>query len=79
MTTHYITTEVGIDMEDFHDDDLISELQGRGYTIIKDEAGYINDSVFALYQEWLADEGDRDNRFDKALRKFFSQHLNKNI
>ena len=79
MTTHYITTEVAINIEDFHDDDLISELQYRGYTVIKDKAGYINDDVFALYQEWLADEGDNDRRFDKALRKFFSKQLNKNL
>ena len=79
MTTRYITTEVGIDLEDFNDDDLIDELEYRGYTIIKDEAGYINNEVFALYQEWLADEGDNDRRFEKALRNFFSKHLNKNL
>lgn len=79
MTSHYITTEVEINLDEFTDDELIEEMQERGYVVVKDEAGYINDEVYALYQEWLADEGDNDRRFDKALREFFSKHLNKNI
>lgn len=65
---------VHIDMNEFDDDELIAELENRGY-IITDED--VLDDIFDLYKEWLDDQGDRDNRFEKAMRKFFEKHLKK--
>ena len=76
---HYITTKVDVDLADFDDDEIIEELQSRDYIVTKKPHQWVDDEVFALYQEWLADEGDNDRRFDKALRAFFSKMLNKNV
>jgi hypothetical protein len=79
MTRHYITTEVEVDLDNFDDEDLIEVLQDRGYKIVKNHEAWVSESVWKLYQDWLHDEGDNDRRFDKSLRKFFSEQLNKNI
>lgn len=65
---------VHIDMNEFDDDELIAELENRGYTITDEN---VLDDIFDLYKEWLDDQGDRDNRFEKAMRKFFEKHLKK--
>ena len=66
------------DISDFDDWDLISELQSRKYTVVKEGEAWVNDAVWELYQEWLTVEGD-SNRFDKSLREFFSNLLDKNV
>ena len=68
--------EVDIDMDDFNTEDLIEELESRGeYNGI--DSDEIIDDIFALYKEWMDDQGDRDTRFEKAMRAFFEKHLNK--
>jgi hypothetical protein len=64
--------EVEVDLDDFDTEDLIDELRSRGE--YEDE---MLDDIFALYKEWMDDQGDRDTRFEKAMRKFFEKHLNK--
>ena len=50
-----ITTEVDIDLDDFYDDDLVEELEGRGYSVYKNNAGdqdlidCIEDRGFTVY------------------------------
>ena len=61
------------DLDDFDDWEIAEEFKSR-------KLGHdVNDAIFKLYQDWLADEGDNDRRFDKALRAFFSKQLDKNI
>lgn len=76
MVRIYKEMEVCVDLEDFDTEDLIEELESRG-----EYEGFDNkkmlDDVFALYKEWVDDQGDRDNRFEKAMRAFFSKYLNK--
>ena len=68
--------EVCVDLEDFDTEDLIEELESRGeYNGI--DSDEIIDDIFALYKEWMDDQGDRDNRFEKSMRAFFSKYLNK--
>ena len=64
--------EVEVDLDDFDTEDLIDELRSRGE--YEDE---MLDDIFALYKEWMDDQGDRDTRFEKAMRAFFEKHLNK--
>jgi hypothetical protein len=71
----YIDVEVCLD--EWRDDELIEELNDRGYNVDKGDYNVIIDDIFALYKEWLDDKGDRDNRFEKAMRAFFEKHLNK--
>lgn len=77
----YKTVCVEVDMDEWYDDELIKELNERGYQIVEEEQGAdleeIKDDIAALYNEWLDDQGDRDNRFEKSMRKFFEKHLNK--
>jgi len=79
--TFYTDAEIEVDLGEWDDEDLIEELESREYTVIKGDdhpdMHDMKDEIFALYKEWLSDQGDRDNRFEKAMRKFFEKHLNK--
>jgi len=63
-------------LDDFEDWEIYEEFENRK---LDKQSEHLEDSIFALYEEWLADEGDNDRRFDKALRAFFSKHLDKNL
>jgi hypothetical protein len=72
----YIDVEVCLD--EWDDEDLVEELTERGYSVDKGvPKSEVLDDIFALYKEWLDDKGDRDTRFEKAMRAFFEKHLNK--
>jgi hypothetical protein len=69
--------EVWVDeheLNEYNDQDLVNELEKRGYRVYRKGE---NTDVFKLYQAWLDDKGDNDRRFEKALRKFFEESLNK--
>ena len=76
--TFYGEAEIDVDLDEWDDEDLVEELTERGYYVDKciPKNGVLDD-IFALYKEWMDDQGDRDNRFEKAMRKFFEKHLNK--
>jgi hypothetical protein len=84
MTTYrtfYAEAEIDVDLNEWDDDELIKELESREYQITP-SGGHpqyeeMKDDIFALYKEWMDDQGDRDNRFEKAMRKFFEKHLDK--
>jgi hypothetical protein len=73
-----IDTFVDVDLDEWDDEELIGELEDRGYSV-EEKGGdtEVLDDIFELYKEWSNDQGDRDNRFDKAMRKFFEKYLNK--
>ena len=73
-----IDTFVDVDLDEWDDDELIGELEDRGYSV-EEKGGdtEVLDDIFELYKDWSNDQGDRDNRFDKAMRKFFEKYLNK--
>lgn len=77
----YTEAEVEVSLDSWDDDELIEELKNRDYIVLRanEDVEYeeMKDDIFALYKEWLSDKGDRDNRFEKATRKFFEKHLNK--
>lgn len=79
--TFYGEAEIEVDLDEWGDEDLIEELESRDYTVTKGEDHPdmidMKDEIFELYKEWLSDQADRDNRFEKAMRKFFEKHLNK--
>ena len=76
--TFYAEAEIDVDLDEWDDEDLVEELTERGYSVEKGlPKSEIMDDVFALYKEWMDDQGDRDTRFEKAMRKFFEKHLNK--
>jgi hypothetical protein len=82
-----IDTFVDVNLDGWDDEELIGELEDRGYSVEVEDRGYsveekggdteVLDDIYELYKEWANDQGDRDNRFDKAMRKFFEKYLNK--
>ena len=84
-----IDTFVDVDLDEWDDEELIEELEDRGYSVeekggdtlrtpaLRTPGSEVLDDIFELYKDWANDQGDRDNRFDKAMRKFFEKYLNK--
>ena len=76
MVTVWKELEVEVDLDDFDTEDLIDELKSRGEYEGVDNKKMLDD-IFVLYKEWVDDQADRDNRFEKAMRAFFEKYLNK--
>ncbi len=83
-----ITTEVDVDVDlrDFHIDDLMDELEDRGYSVIcRDESiqakERIMDDIHNLYQDFILwnDTMMTNENFGTILKSFFSEHLDKNV
>jgi hypothetical protein len=66
---------VEVDFDDFDTDDLITELEARGYVVSKKRNEFEED-IWNLYQTFITDNGDNNN-MDKELRKFFTKYYNK--
>lgn len=64
---------VEIDLNEFDDDELIKELELRGY-VVTTEAEKTN--IETLYYDWTSLNG---GDFEKKLVKFFSDALGKTI
>lgn len=60
--------EVDINTSEFLDDDLVDELQDRGYTVIKGEIGDIHE-IRELYKDYKA--YGFTEKFQKILEDFF--------
>jgi hypothetical protein len=83
-----ITTEVDVyvDLCDFHIDELTDEIENRGFTVVcKDESleakERIMDDIHNLYQDFILwnDNMTSNENFGTILKKFFSEHLDKNV
>ena len=78
----YVTVRTDVDVEidlyDINTDDLIEELSDRGYVIFK-EKDHKPLSEQAVWDLWLSWQHDKDEFFEKNLKKFFSEHLNINV
>jgi hypothetical protein len=55
-----------IELDELSSEDMIEELEARGYTINKSGS----DSVYELYREYVS-----GNDFDRKLKKFFQEQL----
>lgn len=66
------------DIEDFDDQDLIEELEHRGYFVEKEIPGETTDSISAaiwtLYQAYIT---ETDAGFRRTAAKVFWEHLGK--
>ncbi len=83
-----ITTEVEVDIDlcDLDKDDLIDELEDRGFTVVcRDESleakERIMDDIHNLYQDFILwnDTMMTNENFGTILKNFFSEHLDKNV
>lgn len=60
--------DVDVDLDAFHEDDLVDELQDRGYTVIRGELGDA-DELKELYKDYKA--YGFTEKFQKILEDFF--------
>ena len=57
------------DITDFHDDDLVDELERRDYIVMR--KGTSDDILFKIRQSYILDKPDD---FRKFIEKFLSEH-----
>lgn len=69
-----VLCNVDVDIEEFADEDLISELEDRGYSV--SSKAILDKEIWYLYEIFITDKGD-GSKMDKALRNFFAIYLNK--
>lgn len=64
--------QIEINLNEFNDNDLIEELQSRGYKVIEDGIRIdrlIYNDLFKLFKSW---DCDRPETFDKNMRTFYN-------
>ena len=80
-------TYVRIDMDDIETEDLVEELEARGYTVIEpdgeneniDTINSMEDDIYNLYRDYVEWAGNKSScsSFESALKGFFEKHTNK--
>ena len=78
---------VRIDMDDLETEDLVEELEDRGYTVIEpdgeneniDTINSTEDDIYNLYRDYVqwTDNKSSCSSFESALKRFFEKHTNK--
>ena len=78
---------VRIDMDDIETEDLVEELEDRGYTVIEpdgenesvDTINSMEDDIYNLYRDYVQWAGNKSScsSFESALKRFFEKHTNK--
>lgn len=68
---------VDIDMNEFDTHDLIEEVQNRGYDVY--DSTEQTETERSVWELWLSWQHDKDEFFEKNLKKFFSEQLNINV
>jgi len=70
----YITVDVDVDLDDFDTDDLINELEGRGYSIVEDE---FEDTEFKAFIRTIYEKRRIGNDYQSELDELFDKVLGK--
>ena len=75
--------QVDVDLDDFDTDDLIEEIENRGFFLLdQDDSGAMSESakddIYNLYRDFVRwDKNEMpDNGFVLSLKKFFEENLN---
>jgi hypothetical protein len=69
----YVNTDVWVDdpdLEDFDEDELIKEIESRGYKVLSNTGNNVN--IGDLYNDYMTLSKES---FDKKLKKFFLETL----
>lgn len=69
-----ITTEVEVYLDDFDDEELVAELEGRGYCVTKN-ASSDSCSVQTLYDAWVY----KNSNFEDIFRQFCQQTIGRSF
>lgn len=77
--------EVEVDVGDLGTEELIEAVEELGFVVYdKDDCGNpenIRDDIYSLYRDFVQWDKNEipDNGFVLSLKKFFSEHLDKNV
>lgn len=77
-----IYTNVEVELDDLNTDDLISELEDRGYTVLsKDDLNHYEDHIRSLHQDFLNwyQFGMKNENFEKTMKQFFLNTIDEYI
>lgn len=80
--TIYTNVEVDVDLDDFGTDDLIDELELRGFTVAnKEDSIQYEDRIFSLKEDFINwyQFGMTNEKFEKTLKQFFLDTVNEYI
>jgi hypothetical protein len=69
-----VSTYVDVDLEEFDDQDLLDELEGRGYYISKSSA-HGSPSLESLMDAWVLDK----NKFEDLFREFCRENIGRSF
>ena len=76
---------VKVDLSDFESDDLIGEIERRGYVVldanVKEESECTLDEIHNLYQAFInwKDFGNKNESFECDLKEFFKVTLGRYV
>ena len=70
----YITTEIFVELDEFGDDELLEELESRGYYISKSSA-HGSPSLESLMDAWLLDK----SKFEDLFREFCRENIGRSF
>ena len=81
--------EIEVRPTQFETDELVEELETRGYysykddeiTALEEEKEKLKDSLHAIYRDFLLwkDFGMKDSSFEETLKKFFDDTLDEKV
>jgi cysteine sulfinate desulfinase/cysteine desulfurase-like protein len=70
----YVTTEVYVELDEFDDEELLNELEGRGYYISKSTACG-SPSLESLLDAWTLDK----SKFEDLFREFCRENIGRSF
>jgi spore coat polysaccharide biosynthesis predicted glycosyltransferase SpsG len=82
MPTIYTEVAVDVELDDFNTDELIDELEERGYSIqAKDEVTALEDQIRNLKEDFVLwkDLGMKNEMFEKIMQNFFKETIDEHV
>ena len=77
-----VAVDVCLDLNDFDNDELIAEIEDRGFVLMeKEDSGSMSeaakDEIYNLYRDFVQWDNNQlpDNGFVLSLKKFFQEQL----
>lgn len=85
MATVNVNANVDVDLDDFNTDDLIEELEIRGFIVMdkdhSDGPEYLKDNIHKLKDEFINwyQFGMKNENFEKIMKQFFINTIDEHI
>ena len=81
MVTKYVETAVDIYLEEFENDELIDELEARGYAVLEKNDTTLEDQIRDLREDFINwyQFGMKNENFEKIMKEFFKETLDEHI